>query len=259
MSTLLIFEQVFIKGGLFILNQIKTVIAEDHEDSLEIIESFIERKSSFDVIATCNNGEDLINHVITNKPDLIIADINMPKLNGMDAVKKCKKVMPDIKVIFLTGYDEYAVEAFAESAVDYIIKPLDIVRLYQALDKVETSLHQSYGSKNEYYSKKLKIKNNGIIHLISMEDIYFIEKQGKKCIIYTTNKTIETNENLMELQKKLDDNFFVAHRSNIINLSKISYIVQDYETYLAYFDGLEKAAHISKLKIKKLEDLIMRN
>lgn len=238
------------------MNKIKTILAEDHLDSLEIIEAYIERHPSFDVIATCTNGEELTNEFIKNSPDLIITDIKMPKLNGMDAVKKCRKIKPDIKVIFLTGYDEFAVEAFAESAVDYIVKPIDGARLFEALDKVKASFYQSMESKVDYSVKKLKIKNNGVIHLIPMKDIYCIEKQGKKCMIHLKDRTIETNENLMELKKRLDDRFFVAHRSNIVNLNKISYIVQDYETYLAYFDGLEKAAHISKLKIKELEDKV---
>lgn len=241
--------------------QIKTILAEDHSDSLEIIEAFIERHPNFDVIATCTTGEDLIIQVIKHKPDLVIVDINMPKLNGMDAVKKCKKIKPDIKVIFLTGYDEFAVEAFAESAVDYIVKPIDGVRLYEALEKVSSSLCQSIEQKLDNSSRKLKIKNNGVLYLISMDDIYFIEKQGKKCIIHLKNRTIESNEILIDLLNRLDNNFFVSHRSYIVNLNKISYIVQNYETFLAYFEGLEKkkAAHISKLKIKELEDKVANN
>ncbi|RUL48622.1 LytR/AlgR family response regulator transcription factor [Lysinibacillus antri] len=241
------------------MERIKIIVAEDHPDSLEIIEAFIERHPSFDVIATCTDGEELIHQVTIYDPKLIIADINMPKLNGMEAVKKCKKVKPDIKVIFITGYDEFAVEAFAESAVDYIVKPIDSARLYQALEKVKSSLAYQTNEKNYQGTKKLKIKTNGVLHLIPMDDIYFVEKQGKKCIIHLSGRTIETNENLTELSKRLDSNFFVAHRSNIVNINKISSIVQDYETFLAYFDGLEKAAHVSKLKIKELEEKISGN
>ncbi|MDI7743567.1 LytTR family DNA-binding domain-containing protein [Lysinibacillus fusiformis] len=237
------------------MNKIKTILAEDHTDSLEIITTFIEGHPSFDIVATSCDGEDLITQVIKYNPDLIIADINMPKLNGMEAVKKCKKIKSDLKVIFLTGYDEYAVEAFAESAVDYLVKPIDFSRLYEALDKAKSSLFQS-SEQIGNSSKKLKIKNNNIIHLISMDDIFFIEKQGKKCIIHLKDKTIETNENLMDIKNRLDNNFYISHRSNIVNLNKISYIVQDYETYLAFFEGLDKGAHISKLKIKELEEKV---
>lgn len=239
-----------------IIHRIKTIVAEDHSDSLEIIAAFVERHPSFDIIATCTDGEDLVNQVITKSPDLIIADINMPKLNGMNAVKKCKKVKPDVKIVFLTGYDDYAVEAFEESAIDYIVKPIDGVRLFEALEKVKSSLVHYIEQKIDCNTKKLKIKNNGVIHLIPMDEIYLIEKQGKKCIIYLRDKIFETNENLMDLKRRLDNKFFMAHRSNIINLNKISHIVQDYETFLGYFDGLEKVAHISKLKIRELEDKV---
>lgn len=241
------------------MERIKTIVAEDHPDSLEIIVAFIERHPSFEVIATCTNGEELIDQVILDDPALIIADINMPKLSGMEAIKKCKSIKSDIKVIFITGYDEFAVEAFAESAIDYIVKPIDGARVFQALEKVKNCLELENIERNPQGTKKLKIKTNGILHLIPMEDIFYVEKQGKKCIIHLSGRRIETNENLIELSRRLDSNFFMAHRSNIVNIDKISSIVQDYETFLAYFDGIEEPAHVSKLKIKELETRILGN
>ena len=162
-----------------LLERIKTIIAEDHPDSIEIIEAFIERHPSFEVIGTCTDGEELMNQVILKDPTLIIADINMPKVNGMEAIKKCKTIKSDLKVIFITGYDDFAVEAFAESAVDYMVKPIDPVRVYQALEKVKNALELEKSEKYVQGTRKLKIKTNGILHLIPMEDIFLLKNKGK--------------------------------------------------------------------------------
>lgn len=91
-----------------------------------------------------------------------------------------------------------------------------------------------------------------------MDDIYFIEKQGKKCLIHLKEKVFETNESINELYKKLNQTFFLSHRSNIINLRKLSHITPNNETYLAHFEGFNNHAHISKLKIKEVNEKIQR-
>lgn len=239
---------------------IKTVLADDHPDSLEIIETLVGRHSSFQIVAKCMDGEELIDQVIKYKPDLVITDIKMPKLNGMEALKRCRQFDSKVNFIFVTGFDDYAVEAFNVSAIDYIVKPINMERFYAALEKANGMISHAKNKLVEprYIQSKLKIKSGGSLYFISMEDIFFIEKQGKKCLIHAKTKTYETNESINDLYKKLNKNFFLSHRSNIINLKKISHIATNNETYLAHFEGFINHAHISKLKIKEVKEKIQR-
>ncbi len=235
---------------------IKTVLADDNLDSLEIIETILKRHKGFQIVATCTDGVELINQVRNYRPDLVITDIKMPKLSGIEVIKKCRKFDSNVNFIFVTGFDDFAVEAFNVAAIDYIVKPFNMDRFFAALEKAIEKIQHKRQIKAKNFRSKLKIKNNGSIYYIPLEDIYFIEKQGKKCLIHGKNKMYETNEGIKVLYEKLNDTFYLSHRSYIINLKKILHISASNETYLAHFEGIPDHAHISKLKIKEIETII---
>ncbi|QPC46475.1 LytR/AlgR family response regulator transcription factor [Mangrovibacillus cuniculi] len=239
------------------MDPITIIIAEDDEASEEILSLFIDQLEEFIVLDTARSGDELVEKVMNRKPDLVFADINLPQMNGMEAVKKSLTFHSDLKVVFITGYDQYAVEAFEIAAVDYIVKPIEKFRVYQALEKVKKEIVymrttiESTSSMNKMDSR-LSVKFKGIVSYISFEDIIFIEKNGKKSIIYTEFEQYETYENLSVIVKQLDERFFPCHRSYIINVDYISQIKPKNETYLVYFNKIDHYAHASKLKIKDL-------
>ncbi|WP_226682362.1 LytR/AlgR family response regulator transcription factor [Sutcliffiella horikoshii] len=239
------------------MKPINVVLVDDNQNSLEILEFFIGELKEFRIVDICNSGEKLIDSVMKNKVDLVIADINMPKKSGLDAIKECLEFSPDLKFIFVTGYNEFAVEAFAISAVDYIVKPIEKIRLYKALERAKGQLHSEMADTDQKnHNKRLSVRSNSSFYYIPFEDIIFIEKSGKKCIIYTNNQSIETYENISDIYKQLDQNFYRTHRSYIVNLRMLSHITPKNETYFAYFTNHEKYAHISKLKINEVQELL---
>lgn len=244
------------------MEQIKLILVDDHEDSLDILHFYIKQLPDFQIIDMCRNGDDLIDSVMTNNPDVILLDINMPKINGIEAIRECLKIKSNLKFIFVTSYDQYAVQAFEISALDYIVKPVDKTRLYSALEKVKT-IKQSevIHEQNRNYHQRLTIKEGLDLYYIPTNDILFIEKVNKKCHIYTTNNTFSTSETIGHLLNQLPcSDFFLSHRSNIINLLKLSHVISVNQTYIAYFYNTDKYAHVSKLKIEELQQrLLNRN
>ncbi|MCA0966591.1 LytR/AlgR family response regulator transcription factor [Priestia flexa] len=238
----------------------KVLIADDNIDSIEILEYFISQVPGFDVIGSCRDGEDLIQQVMVQSPELILVDINMPNMSGLEAVKECLKIKPDLRFIFITGYDQFAVEAFELSALDYIIKPIEKQRLYVALERAKKTLvKQDVEAPTKARAKRLPVKFNGSTYYIPINEIIFIEKSGKKCLIFTE---LRTYENISDIYMYLDPNIFSqTHRSYIVNLEKVSHITPRNETYLVYFLNFDEYAHISKLKIqevqKQLHDLMV--
>lgn len=232
----------------------RVLIADDNEDSLNILKYQIQKTADFTVVDTCRNGEELIDSTVKYLPDVIVLDINMPVVNGMDAIQECLKIKRDLLFIFVTSYDEYAVQAFELSAVDYIVKPIGKARLYAALDKVRrlSSTHLLQ-TKN-----KLIIKEGSDYNFIPASDILFIEKIGKKSHIHTTSSTFVTSINISDLIKELPaGSFFMSHRSYIVNLSKIARVVSRNQTFLIYFENSNKFAHVSRLKIEEFQKKIM--
>jgi two-component system, LytTR family, response regulator len=237
------------------MNQIKLLLADDNQESLEILEHFIENiQGGFQVVGKCNDGEQLIDLVMQLKPDLVITDINMPKKNGIEAMKECLSFYPTLRVIFITGYEEYAVEAFRLHAIDYVIKPYEKTRLYQALEKAREII--TYTPKEKRYEKikNLPIKQKNSTYFVPLDEIFFIEKSEKKCLVYTKKQVFETSESISKILEKSDNHFFLAHRSYIINLQKVSHIVPQKESYISYFYDFDMNASVSKLKINEMRD-----
>lgn len=231
------------------------IIADDDLSSQMLLAHFVQLLPEYRVAGEVSNGEELIELVMKEKPEIILVDISMPGLNGVEAAKACKEMFPSLQVIFTTGYDDFAVEAFTISAVDYIVKPIERIRLFIALEKAKLALElQKKVIKKPIFkvSNKLSIKSGNTFLYILVDDILYVEKEGRKSIIHTKNDRLETVEPLQEIEKRLTHSFYKTHRSYLVNLRKIVKIESYGETYMAKFLHTDKAAYISKLKINEV-------
>ncbi|MFC7372987.1 LytR/AlgR family response regulator transcription factor [Fictibacillus iocasae] len=236
------------------MNQYKVIIAEDHGPSREVLKHFMKGLTEYEICGEASNGEELIGQAIIHQPDLLLLDIHMPGLNGIDAIKKIMQIVPPIKFIFITGYDEFAVEAFNLAAVDYIVKPVERDRLLTALHKFTvTSLIGTGEPKDPITVSKLVLRHRGSRHYINFSDIIFIEKAGRKAMIHTAEDVYESGETLESLLKKLNHTFLLTHRSYIINLEWIAHITAVDETYRVSFKKYPLKAMISKHKIAQTQ------
>jgi two-component system, LytTR family, response regulator len=239
------------------MGELKILIAEDDLPSKKLLSYFIQLLPEYKVVGEATTGNELIELVESVRPDIVLVDIHMPGINGVEAAKICKQKHPSLQVIFTTGSDEFAVDAFNLSAVDYIVKPIEKVRLFIALEKAKQSIHlQESKEAKSFYKNKLAIKSNQNYLYLSMDDILYIEKEGRKTILHTENDRFETMESLQDMEERLPGYFYKTHRSYLVNLRKIVKIEASGETYRANFTNPEKIAYISKLKINDVHRLM---
>jgi two-component system LytT family response regulator len=243
-----------------LMDKARIILVDDNEDSLEIIQFYIEQIPGFQIVDKCSNGEELIESILRTNPDVIFLDINMPKVSGIEAMRTCLNIRSNLLFIFITGYEEFAVKAFELNALDYIVKPIEKSRLYSALEKVN-KIRMNVKSQDPLLVsteiQRLTIKNGLDYYYIPINEIIFIEKVGTKCHIHTYEKTFITNDKIGNISTQLPSTvFFMSHRSYIINLGKLSHVLAKNQTYLAYFSNTNKHAHVSKLKIEELHSKI---
>ncbi|EMT45465.1 LytR/AlgR family response regulator transcription factor [Anoxybacillus flavithermus] len=239
------------------MNLLKVVIADDHDSSRKLLRHFVGLLPHYQVVGEATNGEELVQLIVAEKPDIALVDIHMPNLDGMEAIKSCKQLFPTLQVVFTTGCENFAVEAFNVAAVDYIVKPIEPPRLFSALEKAR-KLIQMYGAAEQKKAKRLDIKLYNSILFLPMEEILFIEKESRKTVIHTSDEKYETNEPLSELAERLEPFFLKTHRSYVINLKKVIKIEAVGETYWARFACCDKVAYISKLKINEVQQKILQ-
>jgi two-component system LytT family response regulator len=171
-------------------------------------------------------------------PDLVLLDIKMNDGTGFDLLKKLEPV--DFKVIFITAYDQYAIRAFKFSAIDYILKPVDVDELKEAVNRAEEMVQSAFDKqldtleenlkKKEVSDKKLILRTQDNIHLVNVSDIVYCTAESNYTTFFFKNgkKVMVTNCTLKEYDEMLMDyGFFRVHKSYLINLK--------------YIDSFEKA------------------
>ncbi|MBK7441004.1 MAG: response regulator transcription factor [Bacteroidetes bacterium] len=198
-------------------HKIRCLVIDDEPLARLLIEKHLSTQTDFVLIGVCKNTIQAETLLETNEIDLIFLDINLPKISGIEWVKK-SQTLP--KIIITTAHPEYAVEGFDLDVVDYIVKPVTAERFSKALNKYK-SLTNKQNDTTEQTS--IAIKSNGILQRIPVRDIVFAEAVQKYVRIYTVSGVFETLMPLSQLEKTVNNNlFFRCHKSYLVQLDKIS-------------------------------------
>ncbi|QNL50988.1 response regulator [Olivibacter sp. SDN3] len=205
---------------------IKTIIIDDEPLARKRLRTLLEDFSDkIALIAEASNGKDALALMERLHPDLIFLDIEMPAMNGFEMLRQLKTKPA---VVFITAYDQFAIKAFEENALDYLMKPVEKDRLCKTIVRVEQDLHASFDiiqrflegalikPKKEISSISIKVGDR--IIFIKTADIVFIVAEEKYVFLYDTkgNKHL-TDYTLQRLEEKLPNDFLRIHRGSIIN------------------------------------------
>ncbi len=241
---------------------VKVLIAEDEPSSRTFLRNILTKQADFAVVGEASNGAELVELGSVLKPDAVFVDIDMPGMDGMSAVKKLIETNEDLIVVFVTGYADFAVEAFEISSFDYIMKPYKADRVVKTLDKIRahyTEREQDMAKLAKVFkADKLYIKCGHELHFVETRAIYYIEKERKKTIIHTLINKYEAHESLNDLEERLNPaDFFRSHKCYIINLRMVEKILPwGDNSYLVRFLNSNNDALISRAKVKLLYELL---
>lgn len=198
------------------------IIVDDEEMSRHAMKHLVSQVEFLNLIGIYANGAEALNSLNNNKIDLMLLDIEMPGMTGLDLVKSLKS--PPLTIL-TTSQKEYAIEAFECNIIDYLVKPVLLDRFFKAMSKAkeifENSQHPADFSHKEY----IFIKTNGILVKINIKEILWIEALGDYMTINTTEKKYTIHSTMKMIESKLDPNKFIrVHRSSIISIDNITSI-----------------------------------
>ncbi|MEO8794586.1 MAG: LytTR family transcriptional regulator DNA-binding domain-containing protein [Daejeonella sp.] len=224
----------------------RVIIIDDEPLARMVVKDYLSSFPQIEILQECSDGFEGVKAIGQHKPDLIFLDIQMPKINGFEMLELLDEPPP---VIFTTAFDEYAIRAFEEHAVDYLLKPFSKQRFdkaitkfldqYQATESVQNTKQlldslPSSSPKNE----RVVVKTGTKIKIIPINDILYLEADDDYVKIHTHEGSFLKNKTMAYFEQMLDPNQFTrVHRSHIIRIQEITRI-----------DPYEKENHIAILK-----------
>jgi len=216
------------------------VICDDSTKEASYLKNAIESHFDCHNILVYYNGISLIEYMEKNEPDLILLDIEMQGLNGIETARKIRETHPQAVIIFITAHTHFAHQAFGVYAFDYIIKPFNKERLLKSLSIIANRMN--------FEEKYVEVHNRGTIFRINQKDIIFIEKDYNKCSVYTEQFTYIMRTPLRYFEEQLDTSVFIkTHQGFIVNKSKINMITSKGNlAYDIHFTGTDRTASLSR-------------
>ncbi|MEW6697869.1 MAG: LytR/AlgR family response regulator transcription factor [Bacillota bacterium] len=237
---------------------IKALLVDDNEAARLYLRTTLEQTGLVEVIDEADNVESALKKIVLYRPDAVFLDINMEEENsGVILAKEALSIMPTVRIVFVTAYRDFAVEAFEFNSVDYILKPFDEKRVRTAIMRIIQSKYPE-AKQNDHIQGKILLKIGKEYKLVEYDNIYFIEKVGPKIKVHVKNqnKPFELYEKLNNLEKRLDNcgQLIRAHRSYIINLNHVIGFEPWGETSLqVLFQHYDKTALISRVKFEEIK------
>lgn len=200
----------------------KCLIIDDEPPAHKVLESYISKHSSLDLVGNFYNAIEALSFLSSNQVDLLFLDINMPELSGVEMLRTMQN--PPL-VILTTAYSEFALESYDLGVIDYLMKPIRFDRFLKAVNKV-MALKQTSPQKQAQkpdQKQSIFIKVDGVQQKIVLADLEYVESQGNFVQLYVQDKKYLTAETLTNMDKNLKDSGFLRiHKSYVINLEKVS-------------------------------------
>lgn len=203
---------------------IRTILVEDEPLARQGLQSYIHEVPMLELVGICENAIEANQLLSSKTPDLMLLDIQMPKITGLDFLKSIQR--PPL-VILTTAYPNYALQGFELNVVDYLVKPYGFDRFLKAINKVSDLLQLKNQSANKDNSKDfLYIKVDSVLRRIDLCDVLYVEGMENYVAIHTNNDRFITLMTMKSMEESLpSSNFLRVHKTYIIAKDKVQRII----------------------------------
>ena len=208
----------------------RVAIVDDEEPARALLGEYLSAFEDVEIVAQCANGFEAVKAVAEAKPDLLLLDIQMPRLDGFEVLELVGR---DVGVIFVTAYDKYALRAFEVHAVDYLLKPFGPERLRKALNRALVRLDTKQlmpvaeltaaARPVGMHLERVAIRDGANVHVIPVSKVDYVEAQDDYVCFRSEGKGFLKQQTLADVETALDPGQFVRiHRSYILNIDRLA-------------------------------------
>ncbi len=214
---------------------LRVAIVDDEALARSVVREYLEALSGVDIVAECANGFEAVKAVADLKPDLLLLDVQMPKLNGFEVIELVGR---DVAVVFTTAHDEFALKAFEVHAVDYLLKPFGADRLAEAIARARDRVARHEPMPPAFVAAatrtagvaaaRVLIRDGASVHVIPVAKVDYVQAQDDYVAYRSEGRTHLKEQTLAEAEASLDPARFVrVHRSYLLNLDRLARVELD--------------------------------
>ncbi|WP_047257927.1 LytR/AlgR family response regulator transcription factor [Chromobacterium subtsugae] len=243
---------------------LKALIVEDEYLARQELAYLIREHSGIEILASVEDGLEAFKFLQENEVDVVFLDIHIPSIDGLLLAKNLHKTTRPPRIVFVTAYKEFAVEAFEVEAFDYILKPYNEQRIAHVLHKLEAlepapaAAASAPAADAAPASRTVNLAKGDSIIVTPCDDIYYVEADEKVTLVYTARDRYVMAMSISEFVSRLPaDSFFRCHRSFCVNIHKIREIAPwQNSTYIIKLYDLKAEIPVSRSNIKAFRQLM---
>lgn len=261
---------------------LKAVVVDDEIDARNLVIGMLREEKDIEFLGQASNGISAVKLIGRLRPDLVFLDVQMPDIDGFEVIRRLKpERMPHI--IFVTAYDEFAINAFEVNALDYLLKPFSRKRFTRSLDRARKAIHRDEAQtlaellkellqegelsrgvanqtkKKSSFLRELAVSTGNRLYTLNITDVDLIESADHYVKLHCRGRSYMIHESISALEAKLDPAQFTRiHRTKIVRIAAIKEIVRDGDR--AFFIELSSGGRhrISRSQLSKLPTLVPR-
>ena len=216
---------------------LRVLVVDDEAPARQLLCEHLGGVAGVELAAQCRNGFEAVKAVAETRPDIVLLDVQMPKLDGFEVLELLAESQPMPVVIFVTAYDEYALRAFEVNACDYLLKPVSAERLTEAVERARQRLASSSPSDSPAEPTELArqarpessplarvlVRDGERIHVVPCHRLDYVEAADDALVLVTPDGRFKKSQRLSNLEQRLDPGRFVRiHRSYLLNIDRLA-------------------------------------
>ena len=231
--------------------KLKVMIVDDEKPARDRLRRLVGNLADYEVCAEAKNGAAALTYNDQHQPDIVLMDIRMPGMDGLEAARHLVANESPPAIIFTTAFSDHALEAFEANAVDYLLKPVKIDRLQGALDGTrKLNRAQAVGRLENLQDNTARqhicARVRGNLVLIALADIYYFHAEQKYVTVRHAEGEVLIEEPLKSLEQEFAEDFHRIHRNALVRLDKIAGMKNNTEGHLVFFQGIDDTLEVSR-------------
>ena len=247
------------------MDDIRILIADDDDGMRLIMRRFVEKAGGFQIVGEAKDGRELIRLNEQTHPQVILLDVEMPVMTGVECARIIQDINPKTILVFATAHEKYMGDAFEVYAFDYLLKPFREQRVMKTLALIRSRLAEEAEERavkpetpRHAAPRKLMLRHKEGVSFVDMEDILLIQREERSTVLYLAGgERLVTSDSLSELDERLpDDMFFRTHKSYVVGLRHIDSITPYGRwTYVVKLRGTTHDALVTAERLEILQKM----